>query len=51
MKPGVAVALTACAGGLVAMQAPINSKLGKAVGTNDYSKAQSYLKGYTGYTS
>jgi bacterial/archaeal transporter family-2 protein len=33
VKPGVAVALTACAGGLVAMQAPINSKLGKAVGT------------------
>ena len=33
MKPGVAIALTACAGGLVAMQAPINSKLGKAAGT------------------
>ncbi len=33
MKPGVAVALTAVAGGLVAMQAPINSKLGKTVGT------------------
>ena len=33
MKPGVAVALTALAGGLVAMQAPINSKLGKAAGT------------------
>ena len=33
MKPGVAVVLTACAGGLVAMQAPINSKLGKTVGT------------------
>ena len=33
MKPGVAVALTAVAGGLVAMQAPINSKLGKSVGT------------------
>jgi len=30
---GVAVILTACAGGLVAMQAPINSKLGKSVGT------------------
>jgi transporter family-2 protein len=30
---GVAVILTAAAGGLVAMQAPINSKLGKAVGT------------------
>jgi bacterial/archaeal transporter family-2 protein len=30
---GVAVVLTAFAGGLVAMQAPINSKLGKAVGT------------------
>jgi bacterial/archaeal transporter family-2 protein len=29
----VAVALTAIAGGLVAMQAPINSGLGKAVGT------------------
>ena len=33
MKPGVAVILTACAGGLVAMQAPINSALGKAAGT------------------
>lgn len=33
MRPGVAVALTAVAGGLVAMQAPINSKLGKTVGT------------------
>ncbi len=33
MKPGVAVLLTACAGGLVAMQAPINSMLGKAAGT------------------
>jgi transporter family-2 protein len=29
----VAVVLTAIAGGLVAMQAPINSKLGKAAGT------------------
>ena len=33
MDKGVAVVLTAIAGGLVAMQAPINSKLGKAVGT------------------
>ena len=33
MKPGLAVILTACAGGLVAMQAPINSMLGKAAGT------------------
>ena len=33
MDRGVAVILTACAGGLVAMQAPINSKLGKSVGT------------------
>ena len=33
MKPGVAVLLTAFAGGLVAMQAPINSHLGRAVGT------------------
>jgi len=33
VKPGIAIALTACAGGLVAMQAPINSKLGKAAGT------------------
>ena len=33
MKPGVAVALTAGAGGLVALQAPINSMLGKAAGT------------------
>jgi bacterial/archaeal transporter family-2 protein len=30
---GVAVALTACAGGFVALQAPINSMLGKSVGT------------------
>jgi len=30
---GLAVALTAIAGGLVALQAPINSRLGKAVGT------------------
>jgi len=29
---GLAVLLTACAGGLVAMQAPINSGLGKATG-------------------
>src|ERR671929_936500 len=33
MDRGVAIALTATAGGLVAMQAPINSKLGKAAGT------------------
>lgn len=33
MDRGLAVILTAVAGGLVAMQAPINSKLGKAVGT------------------
>jgi transporter family-2 protein len=33
VKPGVAVMLTACAGGLVALQAPINSMLGKAAGT------------------
>jgi bacterial/archaeal transporter family-2 protein len=33
VKPGVAIALTALAGGLVAMQAPINSKLGKTAGT------------------
>ena len=32
MKPGVAIALTAGAGGLVAMQAPINGVLGKAAG-------------------
>jgi transporter family-2 protein len=30
---GLAVLLTAAAGGLVALQAPINSRLGKAVGT------------------
>src|SRR5437660_9214375 len=30
---GVAVGLTACAGGLIALQAPINSGLGKSVGT------------------
>jgi transporter family-2 protein len=33
VRPGVAIALTAVAGGLVAMQAPINSKLGKTAGT------------------
>ena len=33
MDKGVAVALTAIAGGLVALQAPINSGLGRAVGT------------------
>jgi transporter family-2 protein len=32
VKPGVAVLLTALAGGMVAMQAPINSALGKAAG-------------------
>jgi transporter family-2 protein len=30
---GLAVVLTACVGGLIALQAPINSVLGKAVGT------------------
>jgi transporter family-2 protein len=30
---GLAVVLTACVGGLIALQAPINSMLGKAVGT------------------
>jgi transporter family-2 protein len=33
MDRGVAVVLTACTGGLVALQAPINSMLGRAVGT------------------
>ena len=33
MDRGVAVLLTACVGGLIALQAPINSGLGKAVGT------------------
>ncbi len=33
MDRGLAVALTAFAGGLVALQAPINSMLGKGVGT------------------
>jgi transporter family-2 protein len=33
MDRGVAVVLTAAAGGLVALQAPINSKLGKTIGT------------------
>jgi transporter family-2 protein len=33
MDRGAAVALTALAGGLVALQAPINSNLGRAVGT------------------
>ena len=32
MKPGLAIALTACAGGLVAMQAPINGVLGRSAG-------------------
>jgi transporter family-2 protein len=32
VKPGLAIALTAGAGGLVAMQAPINGMLGKAAG-------------------
>jgi transporter family-2 protein len=32
VKPGLAIALTAGAGGLVAMQAPINGVLGKAAG-------------------
>ena|SRR5438270_2248169 len=33
MDKGAAVGLTACAGGLIALQAPINSGLGKGVGT------------------
>lgn len=33
MDRGIAVTLTACTGGLVALQAPINSMLGRAVGT------------------
>lgn len=33
MDKGVAIPLTALAGGLVALQAPINSGLGRAVGT------------------
>lgn len=33
MDRGLAVLLTACVGGLIALQAPINSMLGKAVGT------------------
>jgi transporter family-2 protein len=33
MSRGLAVALTAAAGGLVALQAPINSRLGKSTGT------------------
>ena len=32
MKPGIAIALTAGAGGLVAMQAPINGVLGRSAG-------------------
>jgi bacterial/archaeal transporter family-2 protein len=32
VKPGLAIALTAGAGGLVAMQAPINGMLGKSAG-------------------
>ena len=33
MDRGVAVVLTACVGGLIALQAPINSMLGKTVGS------------------
>lgn len=33
MDRGLAVVLTACVGGFIAMQAPINSTLGRAVGT------------------
>ena len=33
MKPGLAIALTDGAGGLVAMQAPINGMLGRTIGT------------------
>lgn len=33
MDRGAAVLLTACTGGLVALQAPINSMLGRSVGT------------------
>ena len=33
MDRGFAVVLTACVGGLIALQAPINSVLGKAIGT------------------
>jgi bacterial/archaeal transporter family-2 protein len=33
MDKGVAVALTAAVGGLIALQAPINSTLGKRIGT------------------
>ena len=33
MDRGIAVTLTACTGGMVALQAPINSMLGRAVGT------------------
>ena len=33
MDRGLAVLLTACVGGLIALQAPINSGLGKAIGT------------------
>ena len=32
MDRSLAVVLTACTGGLIALQAPINSMLGKAVG-------------------
>ena len=33
MDRGLAVVLTACVGGLIAMQAPINSTLGRSVGS------------------
>jgi transporter family-2 protein len=41
---GLAVVLTAAVGGLIAMQAPINSKLGKAIGTSQ-AAAVSFLVG------
>jgi len=41
---GLAVVLTAAVGGLIAMQAPINSKLGKAIGTSQ-AAALSFLVG------
>ena len=33
MDRGLAVLLTACAGGLIALQAPINAELGRATGS------------------
>jgi uncharacterized membrane protein YdcZ (DUF606 family) len=42
---GLAVVLTACVGGLIALQAPINSQLGRAVGVTKQPITVSRLAG------